>query len=400
MARMPTKRLELHVIRAHSACNLNRGENGQNKTMIFGGVQRLRISSQCKKKALRDSFVLDDFRAQAQKRYGMVPMVRTRDAAIFIKKCIVAKFRKVKADDPKFENKINEALKSIVTLFSKSESGLQTQNIPYSLAELQFMADSMIDIREDGEIELFDIKKQISKDNEKRDSVGALCPDLQMFGRFSTAKYYLADIDTPLQVPDAYTVHESKVEQDYFTAVDDLSEKKGSAHIGTRFFGTGVFYEYYCLDVSLLTRNMKAAYVNLGDLEVQELTSNMIEALVYAIVLTNPKGNQNNNANHDLPSAFYLSFGSASPSTADSIFEKPVKVDREDGGYMTGAIKRFLEWVDLEKDRYGNLMGDDISWGMEQDEKVKLPNSCNSLEDIIKWVDGQIGDAIGSVISS
>jgi len=45
--------IEIHVIQDHGPSNMNRGEDGRPKTAFYAGTQRLRISSQCWKRALR-----------------------------------------------------------------------------------------------------------------------------------------------------------------------------------------------------------------------------------------------------------------------------------------------------------------------------------------------------------
>jgi CRISPR system Cascade subunit CasC len=49
--------LQLHVLTAYPAANLNRDDTGRPKTLIFGGQERLRVSSQSLKRAIRTSDV-------------------------------------------------------------------------------------------------------------------------------------------------------------------------------------------------------------------------------------------------------------------------------------------------------------------------------------------------------
>jgi hypothetical protein len=45
--------IEIHVIQDHGPSNMNRGQDGRPKTALYAGSQRLRISSQCCKRTLR-----------------------------------------------------------------------------------------------------------------------------------------------------------------------------------------------------------------------------------------------------------------------------------------------------------------------------------------------------------
>ena len=50
-----TRFIQLHLLTSYPPSNLNRDDMGQPKTALFGGVNRLRISSQSLKRAWRTS---------------------------------------------------------------------------------------------------------------------------------------------------------------------------------------------------------------------------------------------------------------------------------------------------------------------------------------------------------
>ena len=50
--------IQIHTLQTFPACNLNRGDDGRPKTLVYGGVERIRYSSQSLKYALRNSPVL------------------------------------------------------------------------------------------------------------------------------------------------------------------------------------------------------------------------------------------------------------------------------------------------------------------------------------------------------
>ena len=61
------------------------------------------------------------------------------------------------------------------------------------------------------------------------------------------------------QVAHAISVHSITVEDDYFTAVDDLNRAEdgaGAAHLGETEFAAGLFYLYLCIDKELLIGNL------------------------------------------------------------------------------------------------------------------------------------------------
>ena len=53
--------LQLHLLTAYGPSNLNRDDTGRPKSAIFGGVSRLRISSQSLKRALAYVGDLQDY---------------------------------------------------------------------------------------------------------------------------------------------------------------------------------------------------------------------------------------------------------------------------------------------------------------------------------------------------
>ena len=61
--------------------------------------------------------------------------------------------------------------------------------------------------------------------------------------------------EAAVQVAHAITTHRVVVEDDYYTAVDDLkrpAEDAGAGFVGEAGFGSGVFYLYICIDRDLL----------------------------------------------------------------------------------------------------------------------------------------------------
>jgi CRISPR system Cascade subunit CasC len=48
--------LELHILQNFAPSNLNRDDTGSPKDCEFGGYRRARISSQCYKRAIRQTF--------------------------------------------------------------------------------------------------------------------------------------------------------------------------------------------------------------------------------------------------------------------------------------------------------------------------------------------------------
>lgn len=109
--------------------------------------------------------------------------------------------------------------------------------------------------------------------------------DIAMFGRMlAAAKGY--NIEAAVQVAHAISVHEVAVEDDFFTAVDDLnrwSDEAGAGHMGDVEFAAGLFYLYVCINRDLLVENVGG---NEG------LADDALRALTEAAIKVGPTGKQ------------------------------------------------------------------------------------------------------------
>lgn len=109
--------------------------------------------------------------------------------------------------------------------------------------------------------------------------------DIAMFGRMmADATEY--NVEAAVQVAHAITVHEVAVEDDYFTAVDDLNrgeENVGAGHLGETEFAAGLFYLYLCINRDLLVENLGSDEARADDI---------LRALTEAAVKVTPTGKQ------------------------------------------------------------------------------------------------------------
>lgn len=140
--------------------------------------------------------------------------------------------------------------------------------------------------------------------------------DIAMFGRMLADD---ADFnrDAAVQVAHAITTHAAQAEEDWYSAVDDLNkaEDTGAGHLGETAFGSGIYYQYVCVNCDLLVENLK------GD---RELAARGLEALAKALPQTTPTGKQNSFAHR--PMAFYMraEAGPRAPRDLSGAFFTPV----------------------------------------------------------------------------
>ncbi|MDE4907737.1 type I-E CRISPR-associated protein Cas7/Cse4/CasC [Methanogenium marinum] len=306
---------QIHMLVSYPPSNLNRDDLGRPKTARMGGKERLRISSQSLKRAWRTS---DIFYESLAGNIG----IRTKEMGEFAMKSFTtgipfSALIDEKETAPKFtpvgEKKAQEWSENIAKVFGKPQSGdksLKIEQLAHISPEEIRAIDELIQScaangtgPTDADLELL------------RSENSAV--DIAMFGRMLASKPKF-NCEAAVQVAHAITVHDCVVEDDYFTAVDDLNrgdESSGAGHVGQAEFGAGVFYQYICINNELLKENLG------GD---AELTSRAIKALVEAAAKVPPSGKQNSYASRAYASYILAETGDQQPRSLSAAFLNPV----------------------------------------------------------------------------
>ena len=315
--------LQLHVLTAYGPSNLNRDDTGRPKSVIFGGVPRLRVSSQSLKRAWRTSDIfqstLDGFLASRTQRLG-------EDL-----------FRHL-VDGGMDEERARSVARDIAKVFGKLKPA--TDRNPTFIEQLAFVspeeradAFALADRALAGE-EL----EAPNPDDVLRQTDAAA--DIAMFGRM-LADNPRFNREAAVQVAHAITTHRMIAEDDYYTAVDDLKSRDEPEHAGAGFvdvqeFGAGVFYLYLCVDRGLLLENLD------GNRAVGDAS---IVALVEAAATVAPRGKQASFASH--ARAFYAlaETGTAQPRSLAAAFLKPV-AGSDQGATSVAKLEKFRDRLD------------------------------------------------------
>lgn len=313
--------IQLHVLTAYPPANLNRDDLGRPKTAIMGGAKRLRVSSQSLKRTWRVSDVfqqaMDGNSGTRTKRLGGNVLEQLTDAGIADKKA-------------------RAWAHAIAKVFGEvPKDSVETRQLVHVGPEEQQAVDALV-------------AKLIEEQRAPEDEELALlrekprAVDIALFGRMLAAspKY---NVDAACQVAHAITVHRAEVEDDYFTAVDDLNpgdEDRGAGHIGELGFGAGLFYLYVCIDRQLLIENLD------GD---AELADRGVAALVDAITMTSPKGKQNSFGSRARAVYALAERGGQQPRSLSVAFLRPVAGD----DYGSEAIRNLEQQAQRFDDVYG-----------------------------------------------
>lgn len=298
--------LQLHYLTVYPISNPNRDDLGRPKTATFGGAPRLRISSQSLKRAARLSDAMQTTLAghlgHRTQRIGKV----VRDDL---------------SNSAASAEQVNKIATEVTDVFGKLDSAaakrgqIRTRQLAFISPQEREAAIEWARKAVAGE------KLPGNKDLRKlvlRTADGAA--DVAMFGRM------LADDpdfnrEAAVQVSHAFTTHRALVDDDYYTAVDDLkepSEDAGAGFVGEAGFGSGVFYIYACVDVSLLVKNLD------GD---RELAARAAGALAEALATATPSGKRNSFAHQTRASYIRAEKGAAQPRSLAGAFFKPVEGD-------------------------------------------------------------------------
>ena len=306
--------IQLHLLTSYPPSNLNRDDLGRPKTAIMGGKTRLRISSQSLKRAWRTS---DLFESALAGHIG----TRTKRMGVEIYKRLHEK--------GVAESKAKAFAKEMVAFFGAIEGADKdkplkelesSQLIHFNQSEYKSLLELADKVASEGKLDKEDLKKLVAKRYDV---------DIAMFGRMLTGKEIVkvtkdteASVQVAhasVQVAHAVTVHDVSVEDDYFTAVDDLNSGEddlGAAYIGETEFGAGVFYLYLCINRDLLLENM------CGD---KLLADKAIAALVEAAAKVAPTGKQNSFASRAYSSYILAEKGEQQPRSLSVAFLKPVR---------------------------------------------------------------------------
>jgi|TARA_E500000305_G_scaffold28466_1_gene21664 CRISPR system Cascade subunit CasC len=314
--------IQLHLLTSYPPANLNRDDLGRPKTAFMGGAERLRVSSQSLKRHWRTSDLFQEALAghlgTRTKRLGLEVMRRLLDGGVA-------------------EGKAKDWSGKIADVFGK----LEKDSVELSqLAHISPEERQAVDTLTDTLIE----EKRAPKDEELnllRKNPSAA--DIGLFGRM-LADDPAFNVEAACQVAHAITVHPVVIEDDYFTAVDDLNsgdEDRGAAHIGETGFAAGLFYSYVCINRDQLIDNLS------GD---AELADKAIAALAEAAIKVSPTGKQNSFGSRAYASYVMAEKGRQQPRSLSVAFLKPVQGQDQASEAITG--------LEEQAQRFDQVYGD------------------------------------------
>jgi len=394
--------------------NLNSDENGDPKTGTFAGVQRGRISSQSQKAALRNS---DFFRnLDIDYRTRMIPsMVASRliseydvpeEYAQSIKEQLARIARKKAKDADSSDESSAEEDDSMDTTAKDKKSSKRgvskkagsnddedskgkTQLLMLSAAEFDALVTAVFKMYQKNPSEknlnlndLRDQARKIAQENPKR-----ITASMAMMGRMSTkGSDFIPDIDGALSCAHAITTHEVELEEDFFTAHDDAfglnlvshdEIQTPTAHLGSRWYNSACYYEFYALDIDTFKKNLN------GHNDMKDYLKASIRAFLEAAFYTHPSAGRHKWAGDVTPEVFMVQMRNRKIYT-NLVNAYQVPVDSH-SNIVEESVKRLTDEVNRTDKKCDVPVVHRAYWAFHYDN-IK-PEKCDGFDNIRDLID-------------
>ena len=324
--------VDIHIIQSLPPSCVNRDDSGSPKSAVYGGVRRLRVSSQSWKRATRLYF--ND-------------LLDAKDVGVRTKRVVEVLAERITEDAPELagdaaalaEGVFKAARIKLSPPRGKKDAPQESGYLLFlSTSQIARLADLAIASARDGEALDAKTVKKIFKE--------AHAVDIALFGRMVADDTDL-NIDAACQVAHAISTHAAENEYDFFTAVDDdksrsEEEDAGAGMMGTVEFSSATMYRYATVNLDMLVENLGD-----GDAALRAL-----EVFIKGFCLSMPTGKQNTFANRTLPEAVIVSVRGDQPVSLVGAFEKPIRTNEADG-YLARSVGALAEHARAIEDNYG-----------------------------------------------
>jgi CRISPR system Cascade subunit CasC len=354
--------VNFHVLISHSPSCLNRDDMNMQKSAVFGGVRRVRVSSQSIKRAMRKSPYYSQHLGEESIRTKHLSQLRDK-----LNEKLAGRFS---------VEIINKTIKLLIDKDVSVDGVVESDAVaPWAAEEFAWFCEQVMNAEVEG-LDDKALSKQLKGSIEamRKTLVNGL--DIAFSGRMATSGLMseLGKVDGALAVAHALTTHTVDSDIDWFTAVDDLQEL-GSGHLDTQEFSSGVFYRYASLNISQLQENLGGASREKA-LEIAAHTLQMLATVV-------PSAKQQSFAAHNLADLALVSFSDLPVSLANA-FEQPVS-QKNGSGYRAPSIAALHDY--WQKVHVGYGLEERCGQFSLTDATIPAGVSANaSLEDLKIWV--------------
>ena len=336
-----SQRIEYHILQSFPVTCLNRDDVGAPKTAMIGGSTRARVSSQCWKRQVRLS--MQDF--------GIKLGIRSKRIADYLAKSCIA----LGAG----EDEARACGDVIASAFSKDTLFFFSENEASTFAE--YASENNFDAARLSEKELHKKAKKVL--NPAIDGL-----DIALFGRM-VAQAADLNVEAAASFSHAISTHIVSNEVEFFTALDDLGEEPGSAHMGSLEFNSATYYRYISLDLGQL-------WENLDGQNIADAAGVFTKALFVAV-----------------PSARQATQSGASPWEYAKIFirkgqrlQMPFEtaVKAKNGGFLQPSIAALTDYLARKEALAGSLFGKKQEFTFGEDSSFSIDSLVKKLQEFIE----------------
>ena len=329
------KFIDIHILQTLPPSNPNRDDNGAPKSATYGGVRRMRISSQSIKRATRKAF--EEVLPSIERG------VRTKRIVELVREAIIEK-------NASFADRATELAEMALLevgfklspprgkkLDEMSDEQLKEAGflVFLSAKQIEHLAEAVLSVA-NIDSDISDVKKEFKALKPKNLVDTDHSIDIALFGRM-VAEPNSLNVDAACQVAHALGVGPVESEFDYYTAVDDAKAAdddadEGAGMIGTLEFSSSTLYRYATINLGLLREN-------LGN---DDVVLQAVQLFIDSFCRSMPTGKITTFANYTLPDAVLVQIRDDRPINLVGAFENPVFADRR--GFVEPAVTRFVQF--------------------------------------------------------
>ena len=323
--------VDIHVIQSLPPSCVNRDDSGSPKSAVYGGVRRLRVSSQSWKRAARLYF--ND-------------LLDAKDVGVRTKRVAELLAARIAEDAPDLAESVTKLAEEVFKTARIKLSAPRKKDGPLESGYLLFLSTSQVERLAELAITSAHSGEALDAKAVKKIFKEAHAVDIALFGRMVADNTDL-NIDAACQVAHAISTHAAQNEYDFFTAVDDEKsrseeEDAGAGMMGTVEFSSATMYRYATVNIDMLRHNLGDGQAALRALEV----------FIRGFCLSMPTGKQNTFANRTVPEAVVVAVREDQPVSLAGAFEEAVPADAAHG-YVARSVEALARHAATIEDNYG-----------------------------------------------
>ena len=387
-----SSRVEIHTLTSYHATLLNRDETGAAKRIVLGGAPRIRVSSQCRKRHWR----------QAAASVGFDPARFSTRSKQTMEELVIKPLIAERGYDAEL---VRAAARAVVDEIGGTGKGkgkasatvLMDQVLPLGPGEILGMRralDLACQNATTPQAAVDEMKNMLTTQPELRaaltkpDQSG---DDVALFGRMVLGSL-LPAFDAAVSVSHATTITAAQAENDFFTALDDLSGGAGkaeSAHIGVTELTSGVFYGYACIDLSTLVQNLTGCARTAWSEQDLTHAKSLVSAVIRAAATVSPGAKLGSTAPFAHAGVTMVELRTGQPRTLDDAFLLPVP--NRDNPLAVGAARMAKHLHDSDRLFGGTTQRGVIGYSDLLAPFADIATDRGSLDDLVAWTAAQIG---------